>query len=62
MTAFECTVTCRSGRALRALIICEGKERIPELADLQVFPEDATGIEDVQEIDLPAAYLLPDGS
>ena len=62
MKAYECLVNCVSGEVLRAVIICEGKEHLPNLADFGVFPADAVGIEDAFEIDLPAAYVLPSGS
>lgn len=62
MKAFECVIACRSGRTIRAIVLCEGKDQIPPLADMGAFPEDAIGIDEAHEIEFPAAYVLADQS
>lgn len=62
MRTFYCTVRLADGSTCHVLAVCQGKEHIPALVDAIVFPQDATGIDDAHEIDLPAAYILADQS
>jgi hypothetical protein len=62
MKAFFVLVTCSEGCTKNVLALCEGKEHIPALVDAIVFPENACGIEDAYEVEIPSAYILADQS